>query len=155
MYTDHVITMDEHREWFERLRKEPDPTFLVFEYKDKLIGVVNVTQIDRRNGKCYWGFYVGDPEAPRGSGTILGYFGLNYIFDVLKIRKLCAEAFAFNEASIRFHKRLGFVEEGLLARHVQKNGRYEDVISFALFADDWIVHKSRIEASCFGDDRKT
>jgi UDP-4-amino-4,6-dideoxy-N-acetyl-beta-L-altrosamine N-acetyltransferase len=144
--------MEEHRAWFERLRKDPAPTFLIFEFRDKPIGVVNVTQIDGRNEKCYWGFYIGDPEAPPGSGTALGYFGLNYIFDVLKIRKLCAEAFAFNEASIRFHKRLGFVEEGLLARHVQKNGRYEDVIPFALFAEDWAVHKSRIEASCFKDE---
>ena len=152
MYTDHEITIDEHRAWFDRLRKEPVPTFLIFEFRDKPIGVVNVTQIDTRNEKCYWGFYIGDPEAPPGSGTALGYFGLNYIFDVLKIRKLCAEAFAFNEASIRFHKRIGFVEEGLLARHVQKNGRYEDVIPFALFAEDWAVHKSRIEAACFTEE---
>jgi UDP-4-amino-4,6-dideoxy-N-acetyl-beta-L-altrosamine N-acetyltransferase len=152
MYTDCEITIDEHRAWFDNRRKEPVATFLIFEFRDKPIGIVNVTRIDTRNGKCYWGFYIGEPDAPPGSGTVLGYFGLNYIFDVLKIRKLCAEAFAFNEASVRFHKRLGFVEEGRLSRHIQKTGRYEDVIPFALFAEDWVGHKRRIEALCFNEE---
>jgi UDP-4-amino-4,6-dideoxy-N-acetyl-beta-L-altrosamine N-acetyltransferase len=150
MYTDHEITMDEHRAWFERLRREPDPPFLVFEFRGMPIGVVQVTQIDRRNNKCYWGFYIGDPEAPPGSGTALGFFGLNHIFEVMKIRKLCAEAFASNSASLKFHKRLGFVEEGRLVRHVLKSGRYEDIVSFALFQEDWIRHRSRVEELCFG-----
>jgi UDP-4-amino-4,6-dideoxy-N-acetyl-beta-L-altrosamine N-acetyltransferase len=155
MYTDHEITMEEHRAWFERLRRAPAPTFLIFEFRDKPIGVVNVTQIDTRNEKCYWGFYIGDSEAPPGSGTVLGYFGLNYIFDVLKIRKLCAEAFVFNSASVIFHKRLGFVEEGHLVRHVQKNGRYEDIVIFALFDEEWRKQKSRVEELCFsGGDSK-
>jgi UDP-4-amino-4,6-dideoxy-N-acetyl-beta-L-altrosamine N-acetyltransferase len=149
MYTDHEITKDEHRAWFERLRKEPEIPFLVFEFQGKPIGVIQVTQIDRRNNKCFWGFYIGEPGAPPGSGTVLGYFGLKYIFEVLKIRKLCAEAFASNSASLRFHKRLGFVEEGRLAKHVLKYGRYEDVVSFALFQEDWLRHRNRIEELCF------
>jgi len=149
MYTDHEITMGEHRAWFDRARKEPLPTVLVFEFRGKPIGVIQVTQIDRRNDKCSWGFYIGVPDASPGSGTALGYFGLNHIFEVLKIRKLCAEAFASNSASLKFHKRLGFVEEGRLVQHVLKYGRYEDVVSFALFKEDWVRHRSRIEELCF------
>jgi len=148
MYTDHEISMNEHRVWFDRIRKEAVPLFLVFEYQVKPIGVINVTQIDRRNNKCYWGFYIGDPEAPLGSGTALGYFGLNYIFEVLKVRKLCAEAFAFNSASLKFHKRLGFIEEGRLVQHILRNGRYEDIVSFALFKEDWFRHRSGVEKLC-------
>jgi len=151
MYTDHEISMDEHRAWFDRLRKESEPLFLIFEFRGKPIGVVHVTQIDRHNNRSYWGFYIGDPEATRGSGTALGYFGLNYIFEVLKIRKLCAEAFAFNSASLKFHKRLGFIEEGRMVKHVLKNGRYEDIVSFALFKEDWIRHRRRIEELCFDE----
>jgi UDP-4-amino-4,6-dideoxy-N-acetyl-beta-L-altrosamine N-acetyltransferase len=149
MYTDHIITVGEHRSWFLRLRGQPVATFLIFEYCGKPIGIVNVTNIDGKNEKCSWGFYIGDPEAPPGSGTALGYFGLNYIFEILKIRKLCAEAFAFNEASIRFHKRLGFVEEGRFIKQILKNNRYEDIVSFALFSEDWQRHKPRVEGLCF------
>jgi UDP-4-amino-4,6-dideoxy-N-acetyl-beta-L-altrosamine N-acetyltransferase len=151
MYTDHEIELDEHRAWFEKLRMEPVPTFLVFEFRGKPIGVISVTKIDKRNNTCYWGFYIGDPGAPPGSGTALGYFGLNHIFEVLRIRKLCAEAFGFNAASLKFHKRLGFVEEGRLAKHILKNDRYEDIVSFALFEEDWARHRSRVEELCFGE----
>jgi len=149
MYTDHEITFDEHREWFARLQKEPVPTFMILEFQGRPIGVIQVTQIDRRNNKCHWGFYIGDPGAPPGSGTALGYLGLNYIFDVLKIRKLCAEAFVFNSASVKYHKRLGFIEEGCLVKHILKNGRYEDIVSFALFEEDWVRHRMRIEELYF------
>ena len=75
---------------------------------------------------------------------------MNYIFEVMKIRKLCAEAFAFNSASVNFHKRLGFIEEGRLVKHILKNGRYEDIISFALFEEDWVRHRSRVEELYLG-----
>lgn len=147
MYTDHVISKEEHLTWFQRIQKEPVPVFLILEHQEKPIGIVNITQIDKRNNKCFWGFYLGEPEAPPGSGTLLGYFGLNYIFHVLKIRKLCAEAFVFNSASIRFHRKFGFVEEGRFVKHIWKNGQFEDIVSFALFDEDWTKYKSRVEKS--------
>lgn len=150
MYTDHTITMDEHRGWFERTRKESPPPFMVFEVQGKPVGGVNISHMDRRNGTCHWGFYIGEETVPRGSGKIMGLLGLEYIFDVVGIRKLIGEAFAFNEASIAFHRKLGFLEEGHFVKHVLKNGTYEDIISFALFRDDWLRLKGVLEENCFG-----
>lgn len=138
MYNDHIIPEREHREWFEKSKSGQNSKHLVFEYKGNPVGVINITQIDLKNNKCYWGFYLGDPQSSRGYGFPLGFLGLEYIFKTLAIRKVCGEAFAFNEASIKFHKKLGFTEEGLLKAHILKNGKYEDVICFALFKNKWL-----------------
>ena len=149
MYNDHLISKKEHLEWFARAKNDQSSKHLIFEYKDNPIGVVNITQIDQENGKCYWGFYLGDPQSSKGYGLPLGFLGLEYIFDILMIRKLCSEAFAFNEASIKFHKKLGFTEEGIFKAHILRNEKYEDIICFALFRDKWLEIKHSIAKQCF------
>ena len=151
MYTDHIITQPEHRAWFDRTRQTEFPATLIFEYRGVPIGLKSFSQIDRHNNRCHWGFYLGESELPRGCGTVMGFLALEYIFERHNFRKLCAEAFAFNDGSIKYHTRLGFVQEGCFLQHVLKNGRYEDIISFAIFKDNWLTGKSALSAKVFHD----
>jgi len=150
MFTDQVIDMNEHRAWFESLSRENTAICMVFEFQGRPVGVVNIVRIDRYNNKCSWGFYLGEVDVPRGTGAALGFLALEHIFEVLGIRKLLAEALALNRRSVNFHKKLGFVEEGLLVGHVLKNGVYEDVVAMALFNKEWKNSKSRLEKLCWG-----
>ncbi|MCQ5366115.1 UDP-4-amino-4,6-dideoxy-N-acetyl-beta-L-altrosamine N-acetyltransferase [Anoxybacillus salavatliensis] len=145
MFHDQIISLEEHRKWFHKL-KEDERTVVKIFYLDHIpLGVVNFTNIDFENGKCSWGFYIGNQNAPKGSGTLMGYLALNFIFEELNIRKLCAEVISFNEKSIRYHQRLGFRTEGVLREHVFKNHQYADVILMALFNKEWKEQKSRVK----------
>jgi len=148
MYTDHIITWDEHLQWFQRLQTEQLALSLVFEISGEPFGIVNVSCVDRANNTCHWGFYIGETNAPRGCGTIMGFLGLEYLFEKFNIRKVIGEAFTFNQASIAFHEKLGFLREGHFHRHVLKNGDYQDIIVFGLFADQWPVLKTELERKC-------
>jgi UDP-4-amino-4,6-dideoxy-N-acetyl-beta-L-altrosamine N-acetyltransferase len=151
MYSDHVIAMDEHVAWFDGLQRKKKTIVQIFEHFSKPLGVVNITDIDKKNEKCSWGFYLGDVSAPRGFSSIMGFLSLEYIFEVLKMRKLCGEVLAFNAKSVHYHERLGFTVEGRLARHVFKNGVYEDVVCMALFNDTWADNKEKLRELCFFD----
>lgn len=144
MFTDEPIAEKDHYEWFSRVRNREDSRHFIVELLRRPIGVVNLTDMDTKNTKCNWGFYLGETDIPRGSGTALGILGLTAAFEHLGMRKVCAEVLAFNEASLRFHERLGFVQEGRLSRHVQKNGKYEDVLLFACFSDQWPCIKEKL-----------
>ncbi|MEH1867859.1 MAG: UDP-4-amino-4,6-dideoxy-N-acetyl-beta-L-altrosamine N-acetyltransferase [Nostoc sp.] len=150
MYNDQIINMDEHRKWFENHSNNESVIYKIFEFQCRPVGVVNVIQIDMRNKKCYWAFYLGDTNVPRGSGAVMEFLFLEYTFEVLQIRKLCCEVFAFNISTIKLHKKFGFTEEGCFKQHIFKNGKYEDVISMALLQDEWIINKPKIEIVCFG-----
>ena len=152
MYGDHIICMDEHRIWFKHLEQNPAAEYLFFEFQRKPIGMVYFTDIDSKNNKCFWGFYLGEENLPRGTGTVMGVLGIEYAFETLNIRKLCGEAFQFNTASLKFFRRLGFSEEGHFARHVLKDGKYEDVISFALFRECWQDIRVKLEQYVFAGD---
>jgi len=149
MYTDHVITHDEHHAWFERVTRNNVTMHFVFECAGRPLGVVNVVDIDRSNLRCVWGFYIGEEDAPRGSGTSMGYLALEYLFEKEGFHRVIGEALADNEASIKYHRRLGFVEEGRLAEHVVKNGRYTDVILFAIIDRVWRAMKDNLAAMIF------
>ncbi|UCC45368.1 MAG: UDP-4-amino-4,6-dideoxy-N-acetyl-beta-L-altrosamine N-acetyltransferase [Candidatus Zixiibacteriota bacterium] len=152
MYTDHIITPEEHRAWSERMKTNPDTHPQVFEYQNRPIGVINLSRVDRPDGRCVWGFYLGEPNLPKGCGAALGYFGLEHIFEHLKFRKVVGEVFSFNSDSLKFHKRLGFVEEGRLAQHVLKNNEYHDIITLALFDETWRAGRPALEEKLFSMD---
>ncbi|TCS83308.1 UDP-4-amino-4,6-dideoxy-N-acetyl-beta-L-altrosamine N-acetyltransferase [Tepidibacillus fermentans] len=146
MYTDHLITMEEHRAWFQRLKEDNRNLTFIFEYMDEPVGVMNFNRIDNHNRNCTWGFYLGKENLLKGTGLALGYLGLKYAFENLNIRKLSGEVFGFNIASYNFHKKLHFKEEGRLLKHIKKNGQYEDIILFAQFEEDWKKNRILIEA---------
>lgn len=136
MFSTHVITEEEHRNWYLKLDYNTC-RYLVFEYRQRPVGVVNFTEIDHDNNRCNWGFYLGESDVPPGIGLLMGYLSMEYVFSVLNIRKLCSQVLGNNEKSIKYHRKLGFKEEGRLLQHQLHNGVYMDVIILALFKDDW------------------
>lgn len=137
MYTDHIISLKEHRAWFKRIKDDPTALYLIFEHLKHSIGLANFTQIDIKNNNCMWGFYLGERNVPRKSGTIMGYLSLSHIFDINKLQRVNGEALDFNEASKRFFQRMGFSEIGRLKNHTLKNDKLTDVVQFSLTADEW------------------
>lgn len=149
MYTDHAISLEEHRAWFSRIQNDQNSIYLICEDNGVSIGVVNFVQIDRKNGKAFWGFYLGEESGPKGRGSAMEFLALDYAFGPLELRKLCAEVFLFNDKVLKLHKKFGFLEEGHFRQHVLKNGKYEDVIAIALFNDDWTSLRDRMGKICF------
>ncbi len=136
MISDHLISWDEHLNWFENMNREKN-LYLLFEFNDRPAGMVYFNDIDHYNEKCYWGFYLGEKDLPRGAGLLMAYLGLNYVFTEQALRKICSEALLSNPISINFHKKLGFIEEGRLIQQVRKGEDYVDLVLLALFKEQW------------------
>lgn len=149
MYTDHEISWEEHEAWFRRVSKTGQSLHFVFEGQGRPLGVVNVVDIDQNHSRCHWGFYIGETDAPRGSGSIMGFLALDYLFEELDFHRVIGEAIATNNTSIRYHKRLGFLEEGRLVDHACKNGYFVDVIAMAIVKDRWLIVKPALEEKFF------
>src|SRR3972149_4277334 len=131
MYTDHVISWEEHCAWYGRVKESEAAEVLISEHLGKPAGLVNFSDINLAHSRCLWGFYLGERNLPRGSGTVMGLLALDYIFEERGARKVSGEVLDTNAASRRFFRRLGFQEEGRLRQHVLKNGRLADVIIYS------------------------
>ena len=135
MYTQHEITPDEHQRWFERARQDPHKHLLIFEAENQALGFVSFSELGS-GGVADWGFYTA-PDAPKGSGRELGRSALDHAFNDIKLHKVCGQAIAYNERSIRFHQSLGFQQEGALRDQRFDGERYHNVICFGLLSHEW------------------
>lgn len=136
MYTQRLITLEEHRDWFERESQASQRHLLIYERDGESLGFVNLNVVDTTAGCGEWGFYLA-PDAPRGSGQGLGQSTLTYAFMTLRLYKLCGEVLADNTRSQRFHERLGFRREATLRDHFHDGNTYHDAITFGLLAEEW------------------
>lgn len=135
MYSQHEISAEEHRSWFEQASHDVTRQLLLFQIGDVPTGFVSFRQATASRVSD-WGFYIA-PDAPRGTGHKLGETALRHGFVELELHKLCGQVLATNARSIRFHQSLGFQREGVL-RDQHFNGKsYLDVICFGLLADEW------------------
>jgi len=135
MYTQRVITEEEHKRWFEGTLRDTQKHLLIFECDGLPKGFVQFSQ-ENENHYTDWGFYT-EPKAPRGTGQRLGCAALRYAFDILQVHKVCGEALAYNERSNLFHRTLGFQLEGRLRDHHFDGNRYHDVLRFGLLKSEW------------------
>jgi len=135
MYTQHEITLAEHQRWFERTLQAPTNHLLIFEMSNQPRGFVSFSEVSA-GGIAEWGFYAA-PDAPKGSGRQIGQAALNHAFTQLKLHKVCGQALAYNERSIRFHQSLGFQQEGVLRDQHFDGERYHNVICFGLLCHEW------------------
>lgn len=135
MYTQHEITLDEHLRWFERSLQDSRKHLLIFELGRQSLGFVNFSE-SASGGIVDWGFYAA-PDAPKGSGRQLGRVALDHAFIQLKFHKVCGQALAYNEGSIRLHQAMGFQQEGILRDQHFDGEHYHHVISFGLLGHEW------------------
>lgn len=135
MYTTHEISLDEHRHWFERTTLDSNTHFRIYEKGGKAFGFIKICKT-RSPQIADWGFYM-SPDAPKGISGLLGNETLKYAFNELKLHKLCGQVLGFNDRSIAFHKRLGFIEEGRLREQHFDGTHYHDVVCFGLLAQEW------------------
>lgn len=136
MYTDKDITWQEHVNWYKEVSTDSTHEVFIYIQADKPLGLVQFYDIQKQHQRCFWGFYIGEQNAPKGSGTKMATLALTNIFDQ-GIRKICAEVIENNEASLYFHQKLGFKVEGAFRQHIIKQENYYDVWALALFKDDW------------------
>ncbi|MFG1497963.1 UDP-2,4-diacetamido-2,4,6-trideoxy-beta-L-altropyranose hydrolase [Saccharospirillum sp. HFRX-1] len=136
MYNQHQITPDEHQNWFAQAQADADRQLYIFEVEGRAQGFVQFQA--RPEDRAVWGFYMA-PEAPKGLGRKLGRCALQHAFERLEYQHLEAEVLVTNDASLAFHRRLGF---NAIA-HKEVAGH--EVACFELSAQQWLKRGQDVE----------
>ncbi|WP_430788222.1 UDP-4-amino-4,6-dideoxy-N-acetyl-beta-L-altrosamine N-acetyltransferase [Virgibacillus flavescens] len=152
MYTDHQISWEEHSQWFKNMQNNSQKKAWLLYNKHQPQGLVSITNFDKENSRCYWGFYIGEKSAPKGTGTIMGILALNKLFNEMGLHKVCAEVIHTNTGSLGYHRKLGFVPEGRFVDHIWKDTQYLDVIPMALFSKNWEEVKAELMSKLGGGE---
>ncbi|MFW2176557.1 MULTISPECIES: UDP-2,4-diacetamido-2,4,6-trideoxy-beta-L-altropyranose hydrolase [unclassified Moraxella] len=157
MFGQDEIALAEHEKWFAKQLANPNVHLMIFSVNNEPMGFANVTQITldkyqtltstkvKNDEKtATWGFYL-SPTSPKGQGLgfALGVLAIAKIFNTAVlytngISKITAQVLAYNEPSLALHRKLGFEQTGVLAKHYYVNGEVFDVVEFKLMADKFL-----------------
>ena len=138
MYSDHEISEYEHNRWFDSLSDDARRRYWIIEVDGQPVGLANLADIDRRNRRCAWAYYLASPSVRGlGVGSFVEFWVIEHVFQALDLDKLWCEVLVSNESVWKLHELYGFQREALYRRHVTKGGAAVDVVGLGLLADDW------------------
>jgi UDP-4-amino-4,6-dideoxy-N-acetyl-beta-L-altrosamine N-acetyltransferase len=147
LYTDHHISPQEHDKWFQGIAADPTRQYWIINCDNQDVGVVYLYDIDHKNKRCYWAFYIANPNTRgKGVGSFVEYSILKHVFDDLEMNKLCAEVLEFNQPVTNMHQRFGFKVEGNFRQHIRKGDCFQDIVCVAMTRQEWEAKKPEIEA---------
>lgn len=143
MYTDHVISPEEHDRWWAGIPEDDSRRYWVIEMDGAPVGLANLYDLDRRNQRTAWAYYLADPSTRgKGLGSYVEYWMLEYVFEGLGFAKLWCEVLASNEPVWKLHETFGFTVEARFRGHVIKQGERANVLGLGILAADWRARRS-------------
>jgi RimJ/RimL family protein N-acetyltransferase len=104
---------------------------------DLIVGGISVSEVDQTNGTFAYGVGVGREHKGNGYAAEAVLLVMRFMFDERRFQKCEARVYDYNSASISLHRKLGFVEEGRLRRHLFLAGEYYDELMFGLTVEEF------------------
>jgi RimJ/RimL family protein N-acetyltransferase len=108
----------------------------VVDRHDDLLGAIGLTGLDWDNLKGEIGFWIARDSRGRGVGVAATRLLSEWAIEELGLSRLELLAHPGNEPSQRLAARAGYTREGVLRKYRRRRGEQEDLIMFALLAED-------------------
>lgn len=140
------LNMLNQKEWFESLAKDRSSIMFAIEKKDdsKLIGCCGLTHLNWKEGHGEVSIYIGEEKwQSKGYASDALKLLLDYGFRELRLHRIYAIIYEYNEASVNFFEKNGFRFEG---RHREArfwNGKFYDELVYGILDYEYFQQKSR------------
>lgn len=135
-----LFTAESHRWWLKnRVETGEVAQFIVTRLDTgQDVGSVYLRDIDRDNGRCEYGVFLGEESARGlGLGSEACRLACRYAFGALGLRRVFLRVLADNAGAIRSYEKAGFRREGLLRAHVVLGGVPRDLVLMGLLAAEF------------------
>lgn len=110
--------------------------FAVATQDDELRGAIGL-QLTSEHRRGELGYWIGQPYWGQGLATEAVQRVVQFAFETLALNRVQASHLPRNPASGRVMQKVGMTREGLHRERYLKDGRFEDVIEYAILRRDW------------------
>jgi RimJ/RimL family protein N-acetyltransferase len=100
------------------------------------VGWIDLFNIDHVNMKAEAGIAIPD-ERGRGLAGVAGKQYLALVFEAWGFNRITCRILASNQYAIKCAELFGFIREGVERQAIYRDGKFEDVIVFAMLRDDF------------------
>lgn len=111
--------------------------------KDRLIGYCGLTNIDYISSRCELSFLLDtelDSNSTEHDRTLLAVLKMltEYGFKQLNLNKIYTETYVYRESHIKTLEEFGLKKDGILRKHVFKNGKYHDSVIHSILRSEYL-----------------
>jgi len=148
MYTDHVISVSEHDQWFERMLTDSSVLYWKIMTDGRPIGSVFLTGIDASSESCAWGIYLADIDV-RGRGVAQGacLLSLQHAFHQLKLSVVRCEAIRENIRAIALYESVGYKQVGVVIDALIRGNENISIVKLEIDRVLWSDHEVGVRAT--------
>lgn len=136
MYSKHVISKQEHLDWWAKQQGRDDILHLIYYFQGQKDGVISLSRIDLGDGSATWAFY-SRPGAPSGTGSRMEFLLLEKVFFDLGLRRLDCEVLEKNPRVKDLHLRFGFKMTHSMKNLPKSSQSGEAIFQLSLDRDVW------------------
>jgi RimJ/RimL family protein N-acetyltransferase len=137
LWSDAPFGTREAQRWLRAVSDGYDTTRLTLAVElrasGRLVGLTNLTRIDRRSRTAYFGVVIGEKDC---WGQGIAHETLQLILkraSKLGLRKILLEVASDNPRAIALYRRAGFEVEGVLRRQLPRGRTFVDILIMAVF----------------------
>ncbi len=136
--SNQVITIDAEKNYLNDRINEEASFGIIEKQNNKLIGSIDLCEINHLKRKATLGIFIGDNEyRGKGYGTEAIRLILDYGFNYLNLNNIKLDVMEFNERAQKCYKKCGFKEYGRRRKCEFINGKYYDVISMDILSEEF------------------
>jgi RimJ/RimL family protein N-acetyltransferase len=107
--------------------------------EDKIIGFINLLNIDFQNKTCETSIIIGEREYHRkGIAAEARVMLFKYAFFELGMERIQSRIFDTNKAAILNAEKFGYTKEGILRKAIFRNGEFQDVHLYSMLREEFI-----------------
>ena len=137
--SDAIMTLEEEKKYLE---SEPNPNARYFSIvtleNDELIGTISLEKISGIHRTAVLGIFIGNKDyRSKGYGTEAIKLLLDYGFNYLNLNSIRLDLMEFNERALKCYQKCGFKEYGRQRKCRFVNGKYYDIISMDILAEEF------------------
>ena len=134
-------SLAEIEQWFSRLQEVTgysSKQFVIETEEGIPIGRIFYEHLDIKHQRAEVGILIGEKEYwGRGYGADAMIAFLDYLFNELGLHRVYTHVQSYNARSLRFHKKCGFIQEGILRHHSFTRGEYHDDLAMGILRDEF------------------
>ena len=145
MNTDPILTIEGQKAWFQQLQYDESQLQWVIYVDEKPAGMLSLADIDRKNERCSWGYYIAETQLRSLKLAVCLEWNLyDYVFLKMNLHKLCNETFVINEQIVKIHQMCGSRQDGIMRQHIRKEGIYYDVSVGSILREEWMEKRKEL-----------
>jgi ribosomal-protein-alanine N-acetyltransferase len=143
--TKRFVSIDREAKWVHDIIMNDNQSAMYFaiilKNTDEMIGYLSISDIDYRNGSCFWSGIKISPNAGDGYGAQAALLVLKYIFEEMRMVRCSGICQEENVKSLNMLTKVGFKKEGIMRKHLFKNGKYLNQWILSFIDDDYLTLK--------------